>query len=394
MSSTNTDVRRRTHRRLSRFIAALATVAALALLLPPAASASVRAASPATGSPSTPASAGGGTATRGSQGSTAWGPAVDKVIGASRSGDYAVFDADNTLWQNDLTEALLPWMEQKGEITFDGLDPSLKLLPINAGESLYGYYLRLCDTESIDVCYYWIAAAFSNIPISELRAETKAMMADGRPIPVTYLENGKIVQSTVTPPKPYAAQIQLINRLRAKGVHVYVVTAANQEVARILLSDPAFGYNFPAADILGVGFVLKDPVTGQRTTARQQIDAGHFFDSSYSQEQYDRSVITPLLTEATWYEGKTEAIRKHISKYRDPILVAGDARSDWSMLFEVNTSNPCSGVRLWVDKGSPGVTKLVAEQKDRAAEQRSLRMPVDADRGWVVRLPADLSPAA
>lgn len=326
--------------------------------------------------------------------STAWGQQVDDVLRASRPGDYAVFDADNTLWKNDLTEALLPWLENKGKISFNTLDPSLKLIPLEPGESLYGYYLRLCDVESIDVCYYWIAAAFSNIPIGDLRKEVEAMMADGRAIPVTYIQDGKPVHDTVTPPKPYRAQQELIQRLRARGVHVYVVTAANQEIARVLLSDPVYGYGVPAADVIGVGFVLKDPVTGARTTAREQIDEGHFFDSSYTQAQYDRSVITPLLVEATWYEGKAEAITRHISAYRRPILVAGDARSDWAMLFTVNTQCKTTGVRLWVDKGSPGVPKLQAEEQKRAQQQREARIPVDADRGWVVRLPADLRPAS
>jgi len=55
---------------------------------------------------------------------------LSKMITANANkGNYAVFDMDNTSYRYDLEESLLPYMENKGLITRDSLDPSLKLMP-------------------------------------------------------------------------------------------------------------------------------------------------------------------------------------------------------------------------------------------------------------------------
>src|SRR5690349_279161 len=80
-----------------------------------------------------------------------WPPAqarrLERLIreSAGRPGAYAVFDADNTIWRNDLEEALLPYLEMLGELTPRSLDPSLRLIPFREAESLYSYYVRLCE---------------------------------------------------------------------------------------------------------------------------------------------------------------------------------------------------------------------------------------------------------
>ncbi|KPX93875.1 Uncharacterized protein ALO64_02366 [Pseudomonas meliae] len=56
--------------------------------------------------------------------------ALDAMIAANANkGNYAVFDMDNTSYRFDLEESLLPYMENKGLITRETLDPSLKLIP-------------------------------------------------------------------------------------------------------------------------------------------------------------------------------------------------------------------------------------------------------------------------
>ncbi len=47
----------------------------------------------------------------------------------ANKGAYAVFDMDNTSYRYDLEESLLPYLEMKGVLTRDRLDPSLKLIP-------------------------------------------------------------------------------------------------------------------------------------------------------------------------------------------------------------------------------------------------------------------------
>jgi hypothetical protein len=50
--------------------------------------------------------------------------ALDAMIAANANkGNYAVFDMDNTSYRYDLEESLLPFMENKGLITRDKLDP-------------------------------------------------------------------------------------------------------------------------------------------------------------------------------------------------------------------------------------------------------------------------------
>lgn len=328
-----------------------------------------------------------------SAGSTAWGGELDAVIDAAKPGDYATFDADNTLWQHDLTEALLAKLDNQHVLSFDTLDPAEKLIPVNPGESLYGYYLRLCDSAGDDACYLWIAGAFSNIPLSDLKRHVDALMADPSPIPVSYVDDGKPVHETVSPPKIFAEQIKLLNRLRDKGIRTYVVSAANEEIARMVLTDPKYGLNFAQDDVFGVNLLLRDPTDGSITTSRRQIEAGHYLDAEYPPARHARHVITPTLSNpGTWYIGKQTAIQRYIAPYRRPVIAAGDAKSDWFMLFYVNAQTPTSGMRLWVDKDSPGVGALTDEQHSRVTAQTDAGQPVDADRGWITRTPEKLGP--
>ena len=49
---------------------------------------------------------------------------LDTMIAANaHKGNYAVFDMDNTSYRFDLEESLLPFMENKGVLTRDKLDP-------------------------------------------------------------------------------------------------------------------------------------------------------------------------------------------------------------------------------------------------------------------------------
>lgn len=82
---------------------------------------------------------------------------LEAMIAANANkGNYAVFDMDNTSYRYDLEESLLPYLENKGLITRDTLDPSLKLIPFKDTaehkESLFSYYYRLCEIDDM-VCY-------------------------------------------------------------------------------------------------------------------------------------------------------------------------------------------------------------------------------------------------
>lgn len=78
-------------------------------------------------------------------------------------GAFAIFDADNTSYHHDLVGALLPFMEMRGVLTRETMDPSLKLIPFRDSathtESLHSYYLRLGEIDD-QVGYPWASQIF------------------------------------------------------------------------------------------------------------------------------------------------------------------------------------------------------------------------------------------
>ena len=84
---------------------------------------------------------------------------LDAIIAANaNAGAYTVFDMDNTSYRYDLEESLLPFLEVKGLLARDTMDPTLKIIPfkdVNGHqESLNSYYYRLCEIDD-KVCYSW-----------------------------------------------------------------------------------------------------------------------------------------------------------------------------------------------------------------------------------------------
>jgi phosphoserine phosphatase len=311
---------------------------------------------------------------------------IDAATAHAPAGSYAVFDADNTIWRNDLEEALLPFLENRGTLSIAALPPELRPVPVHEGESLYGYYQRLCAIDD-KLCYPWIAQIFAGRPLSALKADVDALMASSAPIPVRYEQDGKTVAGTVMPPTIYPAQRDLIGALRARGIRVYIVTASAEELVRMVASDPRYGLNIPPADIIGVTMLLRDPADGSVSTARSRITAGHFLDATYTAQHHATMVpTTTLWSPLSWYEGKVAAILAYIDPVRRPVLVAGDSRSDWAMLFH------SGGARLWVDKNAATTRALVKERDAHSASEKALKLPVPepADQGWAQATPAEL----
>ncbi|CAN5356242.1 hypothetical protein BH10PSE15_BH10PSE15_17830 [soil metagenome] len=234
---------------------------------------------------------------------------IESVVAHVPPGSYATFDADNTLWMNDVEEGLLPFLENKGVLSIDSLDPALKPVPVLPGESLYGYYQRLCEIDE-KLCYPWIAEVFAGRPLAALKVDVDAMMASSAPIPVRYIKDGKPVAGVVYAPAPFPAQRQLMAYLRAHGVKVYVVSASLEELVRDIVSDPKYGYDVAPENVVGVTQLLRNPDSGALTTARQQIAAGHYLDAEYPASLAARMVLTPIpWSPQTWYEGNVAGIQ-------------------------------------------------------------------------------------
>ncbi|GAA0336884.1 phosphorylcholine phosphatase [Sphingomonas oligophenolica] len=299
---------------------------------------------------------------------------IEAAVARAPKDSFATFDADNTTWKYDIEESLLPYLENKGLLSVATLDPSLKPIPLLPGESLYGYYERLCEVDD-KLCYPWIAQVFAGRPLAELKQQVDAMMAANKPIPVRYADHGKEIAGTVMPPAIFPAQRQLMAYLRAKGIKVYVVSASVEELVRMIASDPKYGLNVAPENVVGVTMLLRDPADGSVTTARTQIAAGHYDAAANA-----HMVLTPTLwSPLTWYEGKVAGIQAYIDPIRRPFLAAGDSRSDWPMLFYTG------GVRIWVDRKGSATPELAQRRVERAAVERSagLTPPLAADTGWV-----------
>jgi phosphoserine phosphatase len=305
---------------------------------------------------------------------------IEAAIDHAPAGSFATFDADNTIWKYDIEESLLPYLENEGMLSVAKLDPALKPIPLRPGESLYGYYRRLCAIDE-KLCYPWAAQAFSGIPLATLKREIDTMIAGGKPIPVRYAEDGGEFADTVMPPKIMPAQRQLFAYLHARHIRIYVVSASAEELVRMVVSDPRYGLDVTPQDVIGVTELLRDPIDGSITTARMQIAQGHFLDATYPAARHARMVLTATLwSPLTWYEGKVAGIMAYIDPVRRPVLAAGDSPSDWPMLFYAG------GVRIWVDRKSKATPALAKERARRAAIEVSagLTPPLGADNGWVV----------
>ena len=98
---------------------------------------------------------------------------------------YVVFDADNTIWKHDLTEALMAWLEIRNVISLENLPPSLLPVSPRSMESVFGYYARLSSTMGHSTSYLWSAQVFQGLTLEMLQQEVKAMMKHSEPMAVT-----------------------------------------------------------------------------------------------------------------------------------------------------------------------------------------------------------------
>ncbi|KAK7214685.1 hypothetical protein V2G26_002688 [Clonostachys chloroleuca] len=306
----------------------------------------------------------------------------------AHAGRYAAFDMDNTSYQFDLEESLLPFLENKGILTRDTMDPSLKLIPFkdtsNHTESLYSYYNRLCELDDA-VCYPWVAQIFSGISLRNLKGYVDELMSLNSTVPAKYYDGDEVISTQISPPKVFAGQVELYNKLMANGIEVYVVSAASEELVRMVASDPKYGYNVKPENVIGVTLLMKN-ATGGLTTARKQITEGNY-DGSLNLD----SVMTPFLwTPATWKAGKWAAILTYIDEWKKPILVGGDTPdSDGPMLFHgVDVAR--GGIHLWVNRKESAMEELNEMIQEHSEAQRKEGLEVTADKNWVIVKPEDL----
>lgn len=219
---------------------------------------------------------------------------------------------------------------------------------------------------------------------------------DNSTIPTTYWDGEDLVEHEVHPPVIFRAQAELFNTLMANGIDVYVVTAAAEELVRMVASDPKYGYNVPAENVIGVTTYLHNTTTSNSsntlTTSRNQIASG-----TYSQQaNLDLTFGSYLSSPLTWYAGKWAGILTFIDAWRKPVLVGGDSPgSDGVMLVQGvdpvgEEGGRKGGVRLFVNKSESAWEEwqgLVGESEEG---QRRAGVDGTAKLGWVVVRPEEI----
>ena len=303
---------------------------------------------------------------------------LEATLAGARPGDLAVFDADNTLWFDDITESLCAWLEHTGALTLEGLAPALRPLPFRPEESLWSYYRRLCELET-GVGYLWVVQVFSGFTIRELRDAVRAMLASGAPVPTSELVGGVRTPATVGLPRPFQRMRELVAALQARGVECWIVSASPEELVRLLACDPVHGMGFDPDRVCGVNLLLEGddgPDWGARARAEGR--------SPWTTDAWlDRRLTLHPIAPMTWYEGKVAGVRTWIDPTRRLLLAAGDSPSDIPMQLLVD---PERGTRLRIRCGAGADARTQAALRAREG--------TDAEQGWLVVAPEDLAPVA
>lgn len=183
-----------------------------------------------------------------------WSPeinaALDHFLSRDLHGEVAVFDADGTLWHEDVGEAFLHWLIDQ------------KKLHMPSDLDVYAHYEALCAQDKM-IGYPYAAQAMAGMSEAEVRRLAANFFADH------FRQN------------IYPGQRALIERLQRAGVQVWIVSASNQ-----WLIEAAANYlGVPAAQVVGI---------------RLGVERGLITDK----------IIPPV----TYRQGKVEAIRKYIGK--------------------------------------------------------------------------------
>lgn len=307
----------------------------------------------------------------------------------SHKGEYAVFDADNTIWNHDLEESLLPYLENKGFLSRHTIDPSLHIIPFHPDDTLLSYGFKLYGID-YKIGYPWFAQVFAGFTLNQLKEQVDELFAlNGKMIPCKRWENEQLVDSAVRSPRIYPAQLELINTLHANGIEVYVITAALEELTRMIVSDPSYGLHIKPENVIGVSCLLKDRKTKEVTTARRQILKGHFWDEIFTKTDHYAMEVTPyILSPDTLYGGKLAALKEYIHPIKKPILAAGDSASDHFLLFCSDYNK--GGLKLWVNHGEEAWNAIQKEYQKRAKQEKEQGFDATADKNWIMVYPEDL----
>jgi phosphoserine phosphatase len=250
---------------------------------------------------------------------------VDALVADARSGDFAVFDADGTLWEGDVTESLFARLAADG-MTVDDVPAALHPLAPNPREDAFAYYQRATAFD-VSLGYAWIASAFAGRRLGSLLAQRRAL---------------------TDAPRVRPEMRALVAALEARGCATWIVSASPEFLVRDLALDPVHGVPVAPHRIIGVDVLLHGP--GGPFSFGRCREAGDVPDLT---ALADHEISGLLRAPAPWYEGKVAAIRRWIDPEARPYLVAGDSQNDAAMLARGQR-------RLWwgAGRGPEGAVSL------------------------------------
>jgi hypothetical protein len=228
---------------------------------------------------------------------------------------------------------------------------------------------------------------FAGFTLRALKRELDDMLAAGRPIPARYFEGDRVVSVEVEPPRLQRGQQELYAALMAHGIEVFVVSAAAEELVRMVLADPRYGYHVKPQNVIGVSLLLRDRATGCVTTARKEIAAGRYDPQALLEHELTTALWAPL----PWFEGKQAAIHTYIHPWKKPVLVAGDTPESDGPMFLRAPDVEQGALRLFVARKPDFHDRIRALQSHHAASQLAHGHPVTADRNWVIVTPDQIA---
>lgn len=312
------------------------------------------------------------------------------IAANAHRGAYAVFDADNTSYHHDLVGSLLPFMEMRGLLTRDTMHPALKLIAFKdvggRRESLHSYYFRLGEIDD-QIGYPWASQIFAGFTLRELKRQLDDLLAWGKPVPAHCFAGERLEEMEVHAPRLQRGQQELYAALMANGIEVFVVSAASEELVRMLLCDPQYGYHVKPHNVIGVSLLLKDRASGALTTARKRIAEGRYAPAELLDHELTHTLWAPM----PWFEGKQAAIHTYIDAWKRPMLVAGDTPlSDGPMLFRAPDIAQ-GALRLFVARKPDAHAHMLQLQQQHAAAQSAHGAPVTAGDNWIIVTPEQIA---
>ena len=166
--------------------------------------------------------------------------AIDEALESSDHQPIAAFDADGTLWEDDMGEKFFLYQSEK------------KLLP-NLPEDPWQHYLDMHDTEPVKA-FLWLAQVNAGQKLQTVREWGDQCVKD-------------------LPPSIFNFQKEIIAHLHSRDVEVYVVTAS----AKWAVEPAAKLYNIPVDRVIGFqtkiidGMITEDQV-GASTWREGKVD--------------------------------------------------------------------------------------------------------------------------